>query len=315
MFDYLANYQGTYPVAFLYVGQGYDSQGTEIPNADVNGYIHWSAFIYGKPGGLISGTVNASAFGNQLYATPDAWQMFQCPSLNNGGLPPANTSPVNQEIPNDAGSNVWDFQAPRLGYTVNEAICPWNVFQLGFQNAVRVYHYVRASQITNASQTILATEWNGSSQLVSSQSRAGSASAYACKSHRPVSAFRSIVPVQDDGTSGCQINIDQIPPDYRGRPVIERVKASDIHGNPDALIPLAPTSTQSITRLDWVGRNHGIKKIDAQGRDVRLTNFLYVDGHVETKSIFETITPWQWGDKFFSLTPNGDVLNTNIDAN
>jgi prepilin-type processing-associated H-X9-DG protein len=78
-----------------------------------------------------------------------------------------------------------------------------------------------------------------------------------------------------------------------------RVTVQDL--DPDPL-----TETTSQTRLDWVGRNHGIK----QGYpDRRLSNFLYVDGHVVTKTVYETLSPFEWGDRFFSLNPNGDMVN------
>ena len=39
---------------------------------------------------------------------------------------------------------------------------------------------------------------------------------------------------------------------------------------------------------------------------MRLTNFLYCDGHVETKHIRQTLKPFEWGEKFYSVVP-GDV--------
>jgi hypothetical protein len=32
---------------------------------------------------------------------------------------------------------------------------------------------------------------------------------------------------------------------------------------------------------------------------------------VETRHILETLNPWQWGDEFYSLSPNDDVQNRN----
>ena len=58
-------------------------------------------------------------------------------------------------------------------------------------------------------------------------------------------------------------------------------------------------SQTSQSRLDWVGRNHGAKKLEG-GKDRRRTNFLYADGHVETKTIEETLKPFQWGKRFYS---------------
>jgi prepilin-type processing-associated H-X9-DG protein len=55
--------------------------------------------------------------------------------------------------------------------------------------------------------------------------------------------------------------------------------------------------------LDWVGRNHGTGKAGE-----KKSNFLYVDGHVETKHVRETISPvFEWGHAYYSLNPNGDV--------
>jgi prepilin-type N-terminal cleavage/methylation domain-containing protein/prepilin-type processing-associated H-X9-DG protein len=60
------------------------------------------------------------------------------------------------------------------------------------------------------------------------------------------------------------------------------------------------------TKLDWVGRNHNIGDHYVDNK----TNFLYADGHVETKSILETVprnstvgTPWEWGQPL-SFAPN-----------
>ena len=55
------------------------------------------------------------------------------------------------------------------------------------------------------------------------------------------------------------------------------------------------------------------KYVQRYGRswDSRSTNFLYCDGHVETKNILDTLNPWQWGDQFYSLYPNNDVQNRN----
>jgi prepilin-type processing-associated H-X9-DG protein len=101
---------------------------------------------------------------------------------------------------------------------------------------------------------------------------------------------------------GGELNMELIPPDpFGGRPSIQRVQVADLAGDPQ------PGGASS-TRLDWVGRNHG-KRFLKNGIDQRKTNFLYVDGHVETKQIKETIEPkWEWGEKFYTLNPNGDVV-------
>ena len=70
------------------------------------------------------------------------------------------------------------------------------------------------------------------------------------------------------------------------------------------LDPDPASGSASTTRLDWVGRNHG--KLQGYPDKCR-SNFLYVDGHVETKSIYETLTPFQWGQQFYTLNPNDDL--------
>jgi prepilin-type processing-associated H-X9-DG protein len=43
--------------------------------------------------------------------------------------------------------------------------------------------------------------------------------------------------------------------------------------------------------------------------DMRTTNFLYCDGHVENKNIVETINgKWEWGDRMYSMDPQGDDI-------
>lgn len=60
--------------------------------------------------------------------------------------------------------------------------------------------------------------------------------------------------------------------------------------------------------LDFVGRNHGVRQLGnvagspVGGWDLRQSNFLYVDGHVETKNVAQTVYPQnQWGADFYSL--------------
>ncbi len=65
------------------------------------------------------------------------------------------------------------------------------------------------------------------------------------------------------------------------------------------------------TTLDFVGRNHGklahgtiSTSTSSTAWDLGKSNFLYVDGHVETKHVAETVYPrTQWGEKFYDLEP------------
>jgi prepilin-type processing-associated H-X9-DG protein len=68
-----------------------------------------------------------------------------------------------------------------------------------------------------------------------------------------------------------------------------------------SLANAAPTGPPgaSGTLLNELGRNHGATTWAASK-----TNFAYVDGHVETKKIADTLAPFEWGQQFYSLSPN-----------
>jgi prepilin-type processing-associated H-X9-DG protein len=112
---------------------------------------------------------------------------------------------------------------------------------------------------------------------------------------RPVSGFKS-------GLVGPEY-LWQLPNpggQYAALFPLNRVSVPDL--SPDPSTTQGQGSSPSTT-LDWVGRNHGRHVLDSNGFDMRKTNFLYLDGHVETKPITETLTPdFQWGQQFYSLT-------------
>jgi prepilin-type N-terminal cleavage/methylation domain-containing protein/prepilin-type processing-associated H-X9-DG protein len=284
---YLAENKQTYPASYIYVGQEIKGN-SQTPDGPVDGYIHWSSYLYKDK----TKTSDRSAF-----MTLSGWDAFQCPSIDGGGLPPTNTFPANRQggQQNDADNNVVDYQAPRLAYTANEAIMPRNKWVLGFQGAKRTYRYVKAGQIKKASETILATEFNVDWRIVSGPPRSGGGD-LVCKSHRSVHGFV--------GLGSTNPNIDQIAPDpFANRPTYQKVKVNQLSGNPVA----GSVNEDTNSRLDWVGRNHG-KQVIKNGVDQRKTNFLYVDGHVETKQLFDTVSPqFQWGERFYSLNPDSGL--------
>lgn len=286
---YIAENKGFLPAAYIYDGMQINGN-SETPTAAVNGYIHWSSYLYGRK---FQGKTDA------VFRNPFGWEAFQCPSIENGGLPPANTYNENLdpgEMVDDAG--VVDQQAPRLAYTANEALCPRNKFVIGFQNAVRVYHYVKAGSVKQSADTILATEWNQDWHIVADSPRSdatGTGAPTVCKSHRPVSGFVGI---------GGEKNLELVAPDpFGGRPTIRRVTVGDLNAN-----PTANNIMSSNTRLDWIGRNHLIK-FDAKGYNAGKSNFLYLDGHCESKQVRDTLAPvFQWGQQLYSMSPNADVV-------
>ncbi len=319
--QYLVDYSGFYPVSYYYAGApGQVGQTwtpgvpfSELPPVASNGYVHWSSFIYGRKDIAVSyPSTFQSTFG---------WEAFQCPSMNEGGLPACESSPANTDPGQhpDTGANATcnlagalgtpDYQAPRLAYTANEAIIGRNKFVVGYgtPQAIRTYQFVQASAVQHSSSTILVTEFNQDWNVVTGPSDADGQ--IVCKSHRPVCGY---VPIVLEGTSGA-LNIDQAG--YKpGQKNLLRINQNLMDPNPSAKT-INPANLAT-TSLNWVGRIHGSMKLGTvkghnggtpvPGWDMRTTNFLYCDGHVENKNIIDTLSPWEWGDKMYSLVPGDD---------
>lgn len=261
---YLNDNRDMFPAAYMYIGHAIDSEGRQTPVLPTMGYRHWSFWLYD------SGGVDLAA--------------FRCPSMPRGGLPPTNTTPDNLDPGQfSASPGIIDQQAPRLAYTVNEAICPRNKFSPAFQEGERTYRYVRSTEIANSTGTILGAEFITNAAIIGSPMDEG----HAVMSHRPVHGF-----VGNDG----QLNMHRLGIRAGYRPV----QPAEI--DPD---PLTMNSADSLTRLDWVGRNHGSSSVYPNRRT---GNFLYLDSHIEAKSVYNTLGPQrEWGDKMWSLTPNDDI--------
>lgn len=267
---YLSENKQTYPAAYIYnIGPGAPAAkqgGTAINRA--RGYTHWSWYIYN--------TGRSESQAGTANTVQEA--AFTCPSLTDGGLPATNPrvedlQPGQLRDPVTA-ADVVDFQVRRLAYTVNEAICPRNKFTQeveGHLGGLSSQH-VRASKVRKASDIILATEFTSDWRVVSDGGQDN-----IVKSHRPVHAFRNISSSSYDLSSPLTIN-PNITTYFEFAP-------------PPPFPPLADNN-----RLGWVGRNHG------RGKTAK-TNFLYADGHVESKTIEETLQKpnWQWGTKIYSL--------------
>ena len=262
---YVADGRGAFPASYIYNGQSIIG-GMQVPDAPVRGYLHWSALLFVGP--------------NQ----PVPREAFTCPSMENGGLPATNPAPgqgdegVEPDVPGAV-----DDQAPRMAFTLNEAVCPRNKWVFGFQGAMRPYRYVKAGQIKDSSNVILGTEFHENPRMAQGAGRQGG---IVCKSHRPVHGF--------SGLSG-QWDLELVP---MGQP-LRKCELSDLEADPQP-------PGEGKCRLNWVGRNHGRKTFGRVGNrvgfDMRKTNFLYVDGHVETKHISETLSPlFQWGERCYSL--------------
>jgi len=196
-------------------------------------------------------------------------------------------------------SGTVDVQVPYIGYTVNEALCPRPYFP-GNPNATRPYHFVNSS--VAKSQTVLVTVWNTTPGLVWGDIGTGSG----VVSHRPVHGFASsgtldlyTLPAGADEGGGRMGGTGYTGGAYW--PV------SAAGGELSATAPVGDQGNgSSATRLDWVGHNHPGGGINySNGK----TNFSYVDGHVETKMVIDTVQQgaFEWGDKCYTLNPCDDV--------
>ena len=265
---YLADNKQTFMPNYTYIAPPtWTGKPDQYPTNE-RGYRHWSWYLYGD-----KGQANAQTTAGNLGASA-----FTCPSLPSGGLPPTNTTPENLE-PGQTNqfANIIDEQVPRLAYTANEAIIPRNKFAPGILGARDdgkfLSNYVKASQIKRPTETILLTEFTDNWRVVVDPTESVTVS----KSHRPVSGYQPLA-------GGINLADPSIPAISANAPTHLRVSKQQI-----ARVPL--TAQDVGFSLQFVGRNHG------RGKSAR-TNFLYVDGHVETKLIEETLDPtFQWGEQ------------------
>lgn len=265
---------GNIPPAYVYgqdqVGGRWRQEDQQASNpTPANGYIHWSWAL----------------FGGGSDAPEEA---FQCPAVEHGGAPRTNPGPnaddweVDQV--NDMGSSEpsqfpLDRQVGRMAFTGNAAIFGRNKYA---QDTLRKNQIVRSASISEPARTSLATEFLFSRGWASLQEN------QVIKSHRPVTPFvggASGVNVFQEPTSGA------IPRFFypQDSAILEKKQLGDgmiADGN---------------STLNAVGRHH------PGGDEIYggTANFVFLDGHVETMTVLQSIRERKWGDRFYSLTgPN-----------
>jgi prepilin-type N-terminal cleavage/methylation domain-containing protein/prepilin-type processing-associated H-X9-DG protein len=292
---YIADYKGAIPASNWYYGLSF-TNGLQGPLTPLNGYVHWSALIFA--GGKHVGAPPDISSVDPVYLSTAGWGIFQCPSINNGGLPPANTYAGNNDgYPNEAGSTIIDLQAPRLAYMLNEQLTPRSRLATNMPGPTNTpYHFVQAGQIRHSSETILATEMWGSQSMVVTSSQLGGGSV--SNSRRPVSSIDA---------SGSGVATADKAYTITNPWAFKFATPANLKSNPTQQI-----SATSDCSLDFVGRNHGAARhgsvagdtLNRTDWDLRKSNFLYLDGHVEPKNVSDTLYPVnQWGNQFYSLTP------------
>jgi prepilin-type N-terminal cleavage/methylation domain-containing protein/prepilin-type processing-associated H-X9-DG protein len=294
--QYVEENHGVFPPSNYYNGFGVDPVAGQFPTTPVYGYIHWSALLFGRMNNF-----NMIQNTDVAYQSAQGWKVFQCPALEDGGLPPTNTYPNNHEdgLSNESPSWAADYQAPRLAYTLNEALCPRSYLTVGFQGCLRAYQFVPATRVRYPAQVILGTELWGIQAAAETASKLGGATPVS-NSRRPVSGIAAYGTFTADQAYLAPYSLPY-----------QWAQASDLTPDSESLLVNSPPSPfPGNSTLDYVGRNHGGPKrlgaiAGAPGSwDLRKSNFLYVDGHVETKHITQTVYPvnqWTYGADFYSL--------------
>ncbi|MCG8405917.1 MAG: prepilin-type N-terminal cleavage/methylation domain-containing protein [Phycisphaerales bacterium] len=275
MGSYLSEGTGVYPPAYIYpfdFAGNFELQDQLAVNDHPFGYIHWSWFLYG---------------GDQV-----AEEAFQCPTIPNGGTPRTNPGSRGWEqgqVDQNGGTGpssgaLQDKQAVRMAYGGNAAIFPRNKFQLGQVPGARINVFVNEKDIDDTARTMLATEFNQNWKVVSE----GSEGSLLSKSHRPINVL------QHPSTGSDEYAAPIGAPGYT-------------YGNPNSDFGLRPSSvidkangllsTSSLSEANAVGRHHpGGDKLGGTA------NFLYSDGHVERKTIRQTLETWEWGRRYYSIS-------------
>lgn len=238
-----------------------------------HGNVYPPAYVFKNgidgSGGIVSWT--------RLLDCGDA-RLFLCPSFDHGGLPPTN-GPAELLEPGQIAcrGDILEDQLPRVAYALNQALFPTGRFGIGVENSITASQVVKTTRIKNPSRVILATEWTTQWSIV----RRPVSVADICESYLPVHGFAGMGPMST--SDRCDLNFIGNPHkcmgDYR------RLDVSDLSSDPTLFAG---------NRLDWVGRNHG-------SVFSKTTNFVYADGHVETKPIAQTLSPFEWGDECYSI--------------
>jgi prepilin-type N-terminal cleavage/methylation domain-containing protein/prepilin-type processing-associated H-X9-DG protein len=251
----------------------FDDQQTSNPNP-ANGYVHWSYALFND------GNVSEDSFTN--------------PGMPRGGLPATNpgSDPRNWEDGqvNDLGATAGgqfpnDRQVKRMAFVGNAALFPRNKFYAS--PGERKNELVKDGDVQNPSNVILITEVNPVRNY--DLWKVGGL----IKSHRPITPFVG-------GSTGTQVYSE--PAGGFARFFYPRLTTI----LPLEQIPVSAIDGFTDTDLNCVGRLWGGKQQGEGGR----TNFAFVDGHVETTTIKETIEKKRWGDRFWSLT-GSDSVNMN----
>ncbi|MEL6330735.1 MAG: type II secretion system protein [Planctomycetota bacterium] len=306
---YSAESREYYPASYVYPRSPFSSdwllQDQQGSGSRDNGYSHWSYALFDN------GNVPLDA--------------FESPLAPSRGAPPSNPGPnqedwINQTQRDDAGNTgasppntaVRDRQVPRLAYTANAAIMPRNKFfdpglgldGTGNRSVERRNKLVKDAEIGFLDRTIGITTWLPFEEyrFITERDENDTGPWGVSKSHRPVFPF-----VNEIGGELIDIPARTFP-------------------NPDGNWFTVPSANDTQTLLfEYDSRSTGYQgvqsgifrggrpesfQLNALSRQVpgEKTTFGYLDGHVEQKTIEETLVDiGEWGQKVYSLTGDNRV--------
>ena len=280
---YAADNKDTIPPAYVY---GADQTGTRWRIEDQQGedfsgpegYVHWSGFLFDQGSGAGQGSGGLPQ------------EAFTCPDVPRGGVTATNPGSDGELEPGQQPSNAaaWDRQAKRIAYAGNAAIFPRNKFR---GNPQRDNRLVKSGELTFPSKTILVAEF-----LVYNGGWEGIMSGPTSKSHRPITPF---VGGSAGGNVYAEPRIGNAPrffyPNWRNNIYPNERLGPNMISDPN-------------TNLNAVGRHHPGTGAGG-GNFGGLSNFAFVDGHVERTHVIDTIEKRLWGDRFYSLTGTGNGVN------
>ncbi len=273
------------------------SQAAAVYLADHEGYYP-ASYLYLPRGAT---TVNpaqqvASPMGgyihwsHRLLEGGAAFESFTCPIMEFGGAPATN---ARSYLPGQVGDprslgGVVDQQVPFVAFGANHALMPRNKFGAAALGA-RKDRFVNDAEVTRPGGTILAAEFSSNWKAIA----IGAPGSLISKSHRPITPFISLSS-SDPYSVGPNVKTFVYPAKNMLK---DRAFVQDAIG----LIE------DDVTSLNAVGRHHDGG--DALGG---AANFVYADGHVERKTVAQTLTDREWGDRFYTISGNNDVINFNI---
>jgi prepilin-type N-terminal cleavage/methylation domain-containing protein/prepilin-type processing-associated H-X9-DG protein len=278
---YQAEYDYYFPVSYLYANDDgtWDAGDQWTGGSHPNGYLHWSYFLYGS-----GGEMEESG--------------FQCPAMARGGHPA--TNPDDEEMmPGQVKDNagVVDKQAPRMAYATNGAVIPRNkLYNTQISgSAERDNRFVQAEDLNNAAGVLVVTEYQDNWKTIA----VGSSGSFISKSHRPITPFSTA-----NGYCGGN-DIFNIPRDYKlfrqNQPEDIRPWTEAAQGGVKGVQGLIAGGQSP---LNSVGRHHPGGNDEYGGT----TNFGYADGHCESKHILETVEKQEWGERFYGITGESELM-------